>query len=152
MVKLDLRLMGFITTFENITRAKVKDVFFDKNDILVFIVKQGEIGKAIGKKGFNIKKISSVLKKRIKVIEFNNSVDRFVKNILLPLKVDTEKSVISGATDSNKPVGVFSKKYKVIIKCSSRQDKGIVIGRDKTNLNALKELVSKFFDAEISVE
>lgn len=136
MVKLDLRIMGFITTFENITRSKVKDAFFDKSNILVFIVKQGEIGKAIGKKGVNVKKISDVLKKRIKVIEFNSSIEKFIKNCLLPLKVD-----------------VIAEDNKITIKCNTNQERGIVIGRDKSNLNDLKDLVGKFFkDVEILVE
>lgn len=128
--------MGLINIFEKITRARVKYAFFDKDKVLVFVVKQGEIGKAIGKKGANVKKISSVMKKRIKIIEFNSDVVRFVKNCLIPLKVD-----------------VSSEEEKVVIKCPGRQEKAIVLGRDKQNLNALKELVGKFFkEVEIVVD
>lgn len=135
-MKLDLQLMGLINIFEKITKAKVKTAFFDKDKILVFIVKQGEIGKAIGKKGVNVKKISSVMKRRVRIIEFNPDVVRFVSNCLLPLKPE-----------------VSSEDGKIIIKGSSRQEKGIIIGRDRCNLNALKEFVGKFFkDVEILVE
>ena len=64
MRKLDLRVIGFITSFENFTGAKVKDAFFDHNETLVFVVNTGEIGKAIGKNGSNIKHVGFKLKKR----------------------------------------------------------------------------------------
>ena len=67
-MKFDIKLIGLINVFEKVTRSRVKDAFFDKDGILVFIVKQGEIGTAIGKKGVNVKKLSTVMKKKIKLI------------------------------------------------------------------------------------
>jgi len=48
--KLDQKLIGYITVFENLTKARVKDIFLTE-DQLVFIVQGGDAGKAIGRKG-----------------------------------------------------------------------------------------------------
>ncbi len=134
-MKFDLKLIGYITTFENITHAKVRDCFFDKDEILVFVVDEGEIGKAIGKNGSNVKRISFVLKKRLKIIEFSKDPVVFVKNCLQPLKVNA--SLVDG---------------KVVIKCETKQEKGLVFGRDRNNFHAMQELIKKFYPVEIVVE
>ena len=53
--------INHINLFEKITKARVKDCFL--NDIIVFIVEEGDLGKAIGKKGFN-KLFSETAEKR----------------------------------------------------------------------------------------
>ena len=89
MRKLDLRVIGFINSFENMTGAKVKDAFEDKNEGIVFVVNQGEIGKAIGKSGANIKRVGFRMKKRVKVIEYNDNPLDFVKNAIYPVQADS---------------------------------------------------------------
>ena len=66
MITLNQEVIGFINLFEKVTRAQVKDCFSD--DGLVFVVQPGQMGLAIGKKGVNIKKVSGLLKKKVKVI------------------------------------------------------------------------------------
>ena len=61
----DMNTMKFISIFESLTSSSLKDCL-DLNGKLVFVVKQGEIGKAIGKGGVNIKKLERVLKRRIR--------------------------------------------------------------------------------------
>lgn len=136
MNKLDIKTIGLITTFEKITRSHVKTVFTDKNNQVVFIVQEGEAGKAIGKSGVNIKRLSALMKKKVKVIEFNPDVKEFIKNCIAPLQVDAIKV----------------EEKKVILQSTSRQTRAQIIGRDKTNLKELNQLVKKYFDDEISVE
>lgn len=135
-MKLDIKTIGYINAFENLTKVGPKDCFFDKNNNLVFIVGTGKAGKAIGKAGANIKRLGNMLKKKIKVIEFNEDPVKFVTNIIHPLKAQeiTEEDKI------------------IIIKADSVQDKAKLIGRDRQNLKALQELVSKYFDYEVKIE
>tara|TARA_Y100000310_G_scaffold339954_1_gene434263 strand:+ start:26392 stop:26802 length:411 start_codon:yes stop_codon:yes gene_type:complete len=136
MNKLDLKTIGLITTFEKITRSHVKNVLLDKVNQVVFIVNEGEAGKAIGKGGVNIKKLSFLLKKKIRVIEFNPDMKEFIKNCIAPLKVDA----------------IQIEEKKVVLRAKSRQIRAQIIGRDKTNLKELNQLLKKYFDTEISVE
>jgi len=44
--------------FENITKAKLKDAFFDEvQDRMLFIVQEGQLWKALGPQSKNIKKL-----------------------------------------------------------------------------------------------
>ncbi len=135
IAKYDLELIGYITTLENISGAKVKDAFIDKNGILVFIINQGEIAKAIGKKGTNIKRLSMLLKKKVKLIEFNENVLEFVKNCIQPLQAS-----------------VSQEDDKIVLESPDTTIKAKLIGRDRQNLNALKELVNRHFKVDILIK
>jgi transcription termination/antitermination protein NusA len=130
-IKYDINLMKYISLFENVTRSKVKDCI-DNNGNLIFIVENGEIAKAIGKKAINIKKIEGLLKKKVRVIEFNEDISVFVGNLIRPLQVE----------DISYENGV------VTITDSSNKTKGMIIGRDAVNLKKHKEIVSRYFDLE----
>ena len=134
MRKFDTRLIGFITTFENITNARVKDAFIEK-DQLVFIVDEGDAGKAIGKRGAKIKMISRLLKKKIKIIEFNSDVKEFVKNIIDPLRADD----------------IEVNENKVNVKSRDLRIKSLLIGRNRENLKNLNNTVKKYFNVEVVV-
>ena len=134
-MKYDLTFIGYVNTFETFTKAGVKDCFFDKNNNLVFVVNTGDAGKAIGKFGSNIKRLNGLLKKNIKVLEYNENVVQFVRNCLMPLKVED----------------IIAEEKKVIIKTDDKRLKGLIFGRDKANLKELSETVKRFFDVEVIV-
>ena len=133
--KFDIQLMGFITTFERLTGAHAKDIFYDKDKRLVFIVNHGEAGKAIGKKGSNINKLSYMIKKNIKIIEYNDDLIAFVKNIIEPLKADSYE--LEGE--------------QLVIKSVSKTVKAALIGRDRANLKQLNAIVKRYFPIDVVV-
>ena len=121
--------MKFISIFESLTGAALKDCF-EQNDKLIFVVKQGEIGKAIGRRGINTKKLERILKKRIKIIEFNPELLQFIQNIVFPSKVKEIKS-----EDST-----------VIITPPDSETRGYLIGKGAVNLRATEEVVKRYFE------
>lgn len=136
MSKLDQRLIGYITLFENLTRAKVKDAFLDREDRVVFVVNEGDAGKAIGKNGNNIKRISKMIKRNIKVIEYSSDVVDFIKSAINPIIADS----------------IEIENNIVTIRSKDLHTKSILIGRDKRNINNLNNLVKKYFkDIEVKV-
>jgi len=129
-IKYDLDLMKFMSLFESLTGAKVKDCI--KNDKLIFVVHENEIGKAIGKKGINIRKIEGILKKSVKIVEYSDDVLQFIRNFINPLKIkDIAKE---GST--------------ITITGPDTQTKSLIIGRDRRNINHLKDITKRFFDIE----
>jgi N utilization substance protein A len=129
MKKFDLDTIRIITLFESVTRTNVKDCF-SLNETLVFIVKEGQVSKAVGKGGVNVKKISNMLNKRIKIVEHKSEPVKFIKGFISPI-VAEEITVEDGI---------------MTIKVTSTKDKGLLIGRDRKNLNVLNDLVSKYFE------
>ena len=126
--KLDQKLIGYITVFENLTKARGKDIFLTE-DQLVFIVQGGDAGKAIGRKGHTIQRLQWLMKKRIKVIELSTSAVQFVKNVIDPLRVDA--------------LGVRDK--TIVISAKDAVTKGKLIGRNGKNLKFLNELLERYF-------
>ncbi len=127
--KLDLNLLRNINLFESISGSKVKDCFEDLQGNLIFIVHPGEASKAIGKKGVNINKASSLLRKKLKVVEFNPYVEKFITNLIYPLKVNS----------------IEFKEDIVLIRDNDRQKKSLLIGRNASNLRFLESIVKKYF-------
>ena len=122
--------MKYIALFESLTGAKVKDCIV--NDNIFFIVHENEMGKAIGKQGSNIKRVENTLKKKIKLAEFNNDVSQFIQNLIYPLK----------AKEIKEEGGV------VTIYIDDRKTKGMLIGRDRHNINSIKDIVKRYFKVE----
>lgn len=132
MIKYDAQLIGYINIFENITKTNVKDCFMNNKDQLVFIVNEGQAGKAIGKGGLNAKRLEELLKKKIKVIEFNEDIIKFTANFLSPIKFDD--------------ISIDNKEIQ--IKAKDSKTKGLLIGRDSKNLLQLEQTIKKFFSID----
>ena len=129
-IKYDLVLMKFMSFFESLTNTRLKDCFVDKNGLLVFVVEENQIAKAIGKKGVNVRNIKEKLNRKIKIVEFNPHLETFVANIIRPLigkeiKVDDDVVTIVGP---------------------DTKTKGLLIGRNGQNLRNYEETVKRYFD------
>ena len=129
-IKYDLNLMKFMSFFESLTNTRLKDCFIDKNSLLVFVVEENQIAKAIGKKGVNVKNIKEKLNRKIKIVEFNPHLETFIANIIRPLigkeiKVDDKIVTITGP---------------------DTKTKGLLIGRNGQNLRNYEEMVKRYFD------
>ncbi|MBI2652843.1 NusA-like transcription termination signal-binding factor [Candidatus Woesearchaeota archaeon] len=129
-IKYDSDSMKLITLFESMTGAKVRDCI--SNEKLIFVIEENEMGKAIGKKGINIKRIENSLKKKIKLIEFSNDISQFVKNMIYPIE----------ALDIKFENGI------VTIHGKDTSTKAMLIGREHQNINHLKDIVKRYFDAK----
>ncbi|MBU0457693.1 MAG: NusA-like transcription termination signal-binding factor [Nanoarchaeota archaeon] len=132
---LDQDAFALSSLMEKITRVRVKDSFKDDEGMIYFVVNFGDLGKAIGKGGVNIKKVQQELGKKVKIIEHRNNVIDFVKSIIYPIKVEEvveEEGVIS-------------------IKDSSKKAKSLLIGRGGKNLKLINRAVKRFFDKEVKV-
>ena len=123
-----------INLFENITKAKVKE-FIEKEEKLVVIIDQGELHKVLIKKGKNIKILENLMRKKLKVIEFNSNPLIFVKNYIYPIK--------ALSLNLNNDI--------IEIKVGDRKSKGLLIGRESKNLNELNKLVKNYYNLQVKI-
>ena len=84
-LKLSADEIGYIAHFESKTGAVVKDCIADE-DKIVFVIKKGDMGLAIGKQGINIQRIRQTMGKNVEVVEFSEKPEEFIKNILHPIR------------------------------------------------------------------
>ncbi len=87
-LKLNSEEIRHIALFESITGAITKDCIVDSDDNKVtFIVKKGDMGLAIGRRGANVQKIRQLLGKKIEIIEHSDDPKEFIRNLFRPLRV-----------------------------------------------------------------
>jgi len=129
--RIDTETLRLIRLFAHVTNARVKDCFTYKNK-LTFVVEEGELGKALGKNRSKLIKIEQLLKRKIKIVEYNHDKLRFIINLLHPLKV----------TDIKEEDGIIT------IKGGDTKTKGLMIGARAQNLRATEEVVRKYFDCK----
>tara|TARA_Y100000310_G_scaffold137447_1_gene136313 strand:+ start:7616 stop:7981 length:366 start_codon:yes stop_codon:yes gene_type:complete len=119
---------------ERISRVRVKDCFQD-DETVFFVIPPGLIGKALGKGGSNIKRLQAQIKKRIKVIEYNDNILIFVRNIIYPLKAES----------------IVEQDGEILVKNSNKKAKSLLIGRGGKNLKLLNRAVKRFFSQEVKI-
>ena len=132
-IKYDIKLMKYISLFESLTGAKLKDCIV--NDVIMFIVQENEMGKAIGRKGSNIRRIEGLLKKKVKLVEFNENVLQFIENLIKPIKAKEIK-------EEDDVINIYAGDTKT---------KGMLIGRDRNKINSINEIVKRYFKVEVKV-
>ncbi|MGA7076127.1 MAG: NusA-like transcription termination signal-binding factor [Halobacteriota archaeon] len=132
-VKLTTEGIRYIALFESLTRAVARDCYIDdENDRVIFVVKKGDMGLAIGKNGNNINRVKRSIGKHVEIVEFSGDVDEFVANTLQPVSV--------------KKVHVVSKENKKLayVEVMSK-DRGIAIGKNGRNINKAKVLAQRHY-------
>jgi len=129
--------MRYIALFQSITGATVKDCIVDADlNRIIFVVKEGNIGMAIGKKGKNIHQLEKMTGKKHEVIEHSENPAQFIKNALKPAKVDEVR--ITERMDG-KTIAVISVNPK---------DKGVAIGKNGRNAERIRFLAKRYFQIQ----
>ena len=129
--KYDQQTMQLIAMFEQMTGSKLRDCF-SIDDLQVFVVEKGQIGRAVGRNGANVKKLASALKSKIKIIEHSTDIKEFIKNTTHPIKpkrVDYD--------DENKIAEITP---------PDLLSRGLLIGRQAIKLRETEKIVQRFFD------
>ena len=131
-LKLDQEVLGLCSIVERVTHARVIDGF-NENEMYYFVVATGEIGKAIGERGINVQRFQQEFGKRVRMIEYNDNVAQFVKNVIYPLKVER----------------IEVKEKEVILSDSNKKTKSLLIGRESKNLDMINRAVKRFFAVDV---
>ncbi|MEM2869891.1 MAG: NusA-like transcription termination signal-binding factor [Thermoplasmata archaeon] len=85
-IKLDEDALKLIALFETVTRAEVRDCIASEERV-IFIVGEGQARAAMGERGQRLKRLRSLLKKNVEVIEWSGEPERFIRNIFHNFKV-----------------------------------------------------------------
>ena len=130
-IKFNIDAMKFMSLFEAMTRAKLKDCIIT-DALITFIVEEGEIAKAIGKGAANIKKLEAKLKKKIKIVEFSHEITKFIQSLVYPAKVsdlDCDGKIVT-------------------ITAADSKSRGLMIGREANILRAFEAIAKRYFEIE----
>ncbi|MAH03291.1 hypothetical protein CMI39_00715 [Candidatus Pacearchaeota archaeon] len=137
MVKtIDMQDMRYLNLFEKITQVRTR-ICLKYNETIIFCVPQQLIPKAVGKNGRNIKRISEIIGKKIKIIPGPNGIldsKNFIYDIINPI----------GFKD------LEIKDNEIIINAGI-QNKAALIGRNKRRLLELQRITKDFFEKELKI-
>jgi len=135
-IKLTTEQIRYISLFESITGAMAADcVIFDDFNLIIFVVKPGHLGLAIGRGGANIRRLKKFLNRNIKVIEYSDDPKKFLENSMYPANI---KSIRISKRD-NKKIAIVEVDPK---------DKGMVIGKNGKNIQQIRYLAKRYFNLE----
>ncbi|MCX6742355.1 MAG: hypothetical protein NTX24_04265 [Candidatus Pacearchaeota archaeon] len=130
---MDIRTIQNLNLFEKITGAKAR-CCFNYNSAIVFVVPRHLLNQALGKNASNINRLYLKLNKRVRIIisPLDNpsigDIERFVKSIVYPY--DFKNAIVENGE---------------LIIFSMPRTKAALIGRDKTRLKELTDIIDRFF-------
>lgn len=131
MVKtLDMQFIRYANLFGKVTNIRTNHCF-EYNNMIVFAVPRIFVRKAIGINNDNLKKLSEILKKKIKIVAIPNGkedIENFVSVIVSPVKF---KAISIRDNDA-------------IINANT-QSKASLIGRNKVRLNEMQNILEQYF-------
>ena len=136
-IKFNANDIRIIALFESITGAVVKDcIIDDENDIVTFVVKNGEMGLAIGKGGKVVSKVQKIIGKSVVIIELDDDPKKFIMNVLSPAKLNS----VSISTNKNGEKIAFVK--------ANTHNKRIAIGKNGVKIQRAKTLLNRQHNIE----
>ena len=128
-VTFDEQTIRYVALFQDVTRTTVVDCV-DAHDRLIFVVKEGDIGRAIGKKGESVAKLKRLFNKDVHVVEFSDDPRTFVANVFR--NYDVKQVDIEQRGDvTHATVTVDASK------------KGRAIGKEGRNLRVSRDLIAR---------
>jgi transcription termination/antitermination protein NusA len=121
--------MQYINMASNVTKTHILDCL-SIDDRIIFIVKKGQLGAAIGIKAKNLEKLRSLFKKTIKFVEFDGDKEKFIINLFKPYKINNV--TLEGDGDS------------VVVKVDvDVSDKSKIIGKGGRNIEIIRNLARR---------
>lgn len=134
-IRLTNEELEYMRLFESITGATVRDCIIDgKFDRVIFVIKEGEAGLAIGKGGRNISLLKKITGKNYEVVEFSEDPIQFIRNVFKPVNIREVRL-------TKKPDGSMIAVVSVDVK-----DKGIAIGKNGKNIEKARMLAKRYFN------
>jgi len=136
-IRFTSREMRYIALFESITGATAKDCVVDEDlNRIIFVVKEGDVGVAIGRQGKNIHLLERMTGKKHEIIEHSENPAQFIKNALRPAQVQEIRI-------TERPDG----KTIAVVSVNPR-DKGVAIGKNGRNAERIRFLAKRYFQIQ----
>lgn len=129
--KITMEELRLLAIFQDITGAVAYRCIEDpETGKLYFLVNPSEIGKAVGRKGVNVKMLSELFGRRVEIIPYSPemSLEEFLSRLLMNAKIENIRMV---EKDGEK---------RLIVKVRE-EDKGKAIGRGGRNIERARRIL-----------
>ena len=138
-IKFTANEIRYIALFENMTGAMVKDcIIDDEHGKVTFVVKNGDMGLAIGKGGSTVSKVQRAVDKGIEIVELSDDSIQFIKNLLSPAEVQGVKVLQKESGE------------KIATVTADNTNKRIAIGKNGVNIERAKLIAKRQHNINIA--
>lgn len=137
-IKITQHEMKFIQLLQNMTGATVVDCIID-DDTIIFTVKKGDVGLAVGKGGEKIRKFRNMTNKRVEIYEYMDDAEAFIRNALKPARIKDLRIV---DRMEGKKIAMVNVEPK---------DKGLAIGKNGSNIKKIRFLAERYYQLDTVV-
>jgi len=137
MVKLTNDDLKCITLFEQLTGASVVDCIVEPGSA-VFLVREGEMGRAIGKAGSAIDRVRKAFNRSISVVEYSDKMERFIANLFSSVPI---KDIKVREEEGTRSATIYI----------DQKDRGNAIGRNGEKIKLAKKLLMRHFDTDLKL-
>jgi transcription termination/antitermination protein NusA len=137
-ISLSTETMEFIRTATNICHVDILDCLVT-DDKVIFVVRNGHLGAAIGKKAKNLERLRNLFKKNIKFVEDHPDKTQFIRNLCKPYEL--KEITFSGSEEE--PLA------RIVV---TPADKSKIIGKNGSNIDLIRKLAQRhhnFKDVQI---
>ncbi|GAB6148550.1 NusA-like transcription termination signal-binding factor [Stetteria hydrogenophila] len=131
--KITVEEMRYISIIQDLTGALVYRCLDRGDGQIICVVKKGDAGKVIGRRGSTIRMLRELLKKDIDVVEYSEDLVEMVKNLFPNVKIKNVKVV--KRNDST-----------IVVIHVPEEDKGRAIGRGGRVINRARLVLRELFD------
>ncbi len=127
----------YIEELRILTRATALDCIIDeKFGRVIYVIRQGDMGLAIGRKGENIRRLQNVLGKKVEMVEYSDDFFQFIRNMFKPAHVTAiRESGVPGTIN---------------IVVTQKGDLGLAIGKGGITIEKARTLSRRFGGPEIA--
>ncbi|MFP3951418.1 MAG: NusA-like transcription termination signal-binding factor [Candidatus Bathyarchaeia archaeon] len=134
-IKITENELKYMSLLQEMTGATIVDcIVREDEDQILFTVKQGEVGLAVGRGGEKIKRFRRMTNKHVEIFEYYDDPKKFIRNALKPAKVKDVQLV-------DKTNG-----RRVAMVNVDDKDKGIAIGKNGSNIKKIRFMANRYYD------
>ncbi len=134
MFKITNDEMVLVNALEQITGARASDVVMTDTSV-TFIVRKGDLGRAIGRRGESLRKLRKAIGKNVEIVEESNDLKKFLTNLFHGIAFERyEEKEVGG-------------KKSVFLRVNASQ-KGKAIGKRGDKINTCRKLVKRHFGVD----
>lgn len=133
IIRLSQEELRSIAILESLTGALAVDCICNEDEgRIIFVVRQNDTGKVIGRGGITIRRLREHFRKQVEIIEYSEEIEVFASNTLVPAKT--------------KSVEIFEESGdKSVVITVIHNEKGIAIGKNGRNISRSRLLMKRHF-------
>lgn len=131
-----MQQIRYLNMFTKVTQVSTSSCFM-YNNAVYFSIPRHNLSKAVGENGKNVRRMSEILGKRVRIVSTPNGIQdakRFIESIISPLRFND----------------LEVKDNEIIITAGS-QSKAALIGRFKRRLEELQDITKEYFGRDVRI-